>query len=75
MVLNIWYHLSGNGLIDETEFLQWISRIQALKEESSKEQNSNTSVEDVDDDLKQDLIAAFRYNKFFHKYLNYIKSF
>lgn len=41
----------GNGLIDETEFLQWIARIQALRE-------TETSAED--DDLTQDLVAAFR---------------
>jgi len=42
---------TGNGLIDETEFLQWIARIQALRE-------TETSAED--DDLTQDLVAAFR---------------
>lgn len=42
---------SGNGLIDETEFLQWIARIQALRE-------TETTAED--DDLTQDLVAAFR---------------
>lgn len=41
----------GNGLIDETEFLQWIARIQALRE-------TETTAED--DDLTQDLVAAFR---------------
>ncbi|KAL7037656.1 hypothetical protein ACKWTF_009318 [Chironomus riparius] len=43
---------TGNGLIDETEFLQWISRIQALRE-------SPGAVAE-DDDLTQDLVAAFR---------------
>lgn len=42
----------GNGLIDETEFLQWIARIQALRE-------TETTAED--DDLTQDLVAAFRW--------------
>lgn len=42
---------SGNGLIDETEFLQWVSRIQALTQE--------TSIDDSDD-ITKDLIAAFR---------------
>lgn len=41
----------GNGLIDETEFLQWIARIQALREDNTTTQ---------DDDLTQDLVAAFR---------------
>lgn len=45
------FFLSGNGLIDETEFLQWIGRIQALRE---------TSTPAEDDDLTQDLVAAFR---------------
>jgi hypothetical protein len=40
-------------LIDETEFLQWIARIQALTEDSA---SSTTQ----DDDLTQDLVAAFR---------------
>ena len=48
--------IPGNGLIDETEFLQWIGRIQALREES-------TSLTQHDD-LTQDLIAAFRYALF-----------
>ncbi|CAO1400026.1 unnamed protein product [Diamesa hyperborea] len=42
---------TGNGLIDETEFLQWIARIQALREDNTTTQ---------DDDLTQDLVAAFR---------------
>lgn len=46
-------HSTGNGLIDETEFLQWIARIQALRESPS------TSTAE-DDDLTQDLVAAFR---------------
>lgn len=45
--------LAGNGLIDETEFLQWIARIQALRE-------SPTTSTAEDDDLTQDLVAAFR---------------
>ena len=44
--------VAGNGLIDETEFLQWIGRIQALREDS-------TSLTQHDD-LTQDLVAAFR---------------
>lgn len=42
---------AGNGLIDETEFLQWIAKIQALRD-------TETSAEG--DDLTQDLVAAFR---------------
>lgn len=44
----------GNGLIDETEFLQWIGRIQALRE-------SSTTSTAEEDDLTQDLVAAFRW--------------
>ncbi|XP_063702234.1 calcium-binding protein E63-1 isoform X2 [Culicoides brevitarsis] len=47
---------TGNGLIDETEFLQWVAKIQALKEESS----SSSGTSPPDDDITQDLVAAFR---------------
>lgn len=46
-----FFFSTGNGLIDETEFLQWIAKIQALRD-------TETSAED--DDLTQDLVAAFR---------------
>jgi calmodulin len=42
---------AGNGLIDETEFLQWIGRIQALRENTSPT---------AEDDAAEDLVAAFR---------------
>lgn len=55
---------TGSGLIDETEFLQWVARIQALKEESnsstSGSSSSNSTSQAADDDLTQDLVAAFR---------------
>lgn len=56
---------TGSGLIDETEFLQWVARIQALKEEScpsnsSSSSSSNSATQAADDDLTQDLVAAFR---------------
>lgn len=54
---------TGSGLIDETEFLQWVARIQALKEESSTSSSSSSSTsttQAADDDLTQDLVAAFR---------------
>lgn len=44
----------GNGLIDETEFLQWVARIQALREEPVDQ------VADQEDEINQDLMAAFR---------------
>lgn len=48
--------------MDEKEFLQWVARIQALKDDSSTPSTSKTTPtqEDVDDDIAQDLIAAFR---------------
>lgn len=54
---------TGSGLIDETEFLQWVARIQALKEESnsgSSGSSSSSTTQAADDDLTQDLVAAFR---------------
>ncbi|XP_058836043.1 calcium-binding protein E63-1 isoform X2 [Topomyia yanbarensis] len=52
---------TGSGLIDETEFLQWVARIQALTEEStSSSSSSNSATQAADDDLTQDLVAAFR---------------
>lgn len=47
----------GNGLMDEKEFRQWIQRIQSLQEESN---TPSTSQSETDDDVTQDLIAAFR---------------
>ncbi|XP_055700923.1 calcium-binding protein E63-1 isoform X3 [Phlebotomus papatasi] len=53
---------TGNGLIDEAEFLQWIARIQAIKDESASSSSSSSSNQPVseEDDITQDLIAAFR---------------
>lgn len=51
---------TGNGLIDETEFLQWVAKIQALKDESTSTSSSSSQAEQ-DDDLTQDLVAAFRW--------------
>uniref|UniRef100_A0A1B0CBX9 Putative calmodulin n=1 Tax=Lutzomyia longipalpis TaxID=7200 RepID=A0A1B0CBX9_LUTLO len=52
----------GNGLIDEAEFLQWIARIQAIKDESASSSSSTGSTQQLseEDDITQDLIAAFR---------------
>ncbi|XP_059615654.1 calcium-binding protein E63-1 isoform X4 [Phlebotomus argentipes] len=54
--------VKGNGLIDEAEFLQWIARIQAIKDESASSSSSASSNQPVseEDDITQDLIAAFR---------------
>ncbi|XP_023035533.1 calcium-binding protein E63-1 isoform X4 [Drosophila willistoni] len=61
---------SGNGLINEAEFLQWVGRIQALRDEQQQQQhednassNSSSSSKqptDEADDVTEDLIAAFR---------------
>lgn len=54
----------GNGLINEAEFLQWVGRIQALRDEQSQQQQQqeeNASKPEDLDDVTEDLIAAFRY--------------
>lgn len=48
----------GNGIIDEAEFLQWVARIQALRDDSPNKSATNSP--DDEDDITQDLIAAFR---------------
>lgn len=52
--------------MDEKEFRQWIQRIQSLQEEATV--SPSTSQTDTDDDITQDLIAAFRYGSFSLKY-------
>lgn len=49
----------GNGLMDEKEFRQWIQRIQLLQDDSVSPSTS-TSQSETEDDVTQDLIAAFR---------------
>lgn len=57
---------SGNGLINEAEFLQWVGRIQALRDEQQQQQQTqqekeeNASKPEDIDDVTEDLIAAFR---------------
>ncbi|XP_062134474.1 calcium-binding protein E63-1 isoform X3 [Drosophila sulfurigaster albostrigata] len=59
---------SGNGLINEAEFLQWVGRIQALRDDQQQQQQQHDSDSastaskpvDADDDVTEDLIAAFR---------------
>lgn len=43
--------------MDEKEFRQWIQRIQSIHDESNTPSTSQT---ETDDDVTQDLIAAFR---------------
>jgi len=50
---------TGNGLINETEFLQFVAKIQALREESTSSSSSSSTTQ-PEDDLTQDLVAAFR---------------
>lgn len=42
----------------DEEFREWVQRIQALQDESLNQ--SSNSQPDTDDDITQDLIAAFR---------------
>lgn len=66
--LNSPLSITGNGLINEAEFLQWVGRIQALRDEQQQQQQhdsdsaSAASGKPVDeaDDVTEDLIAAFR---------------
>ncbi|XP_053953947.1 calcium-binding protein E63-1 isoform X1 [Anastrepha ludens] len=54
---------SGNGLINEAEFLQWVGRIQALRDEQQQQQQQqeeNASKPEENDDVTEDFIAAFR---------------
>lgn len=70
-IINIFFGINfmntntGNGLMDEKEFRQWIQRIQSLQEESV---TPSTSQPETDDDITQDLIAAFRYLPFFMEF-------
>lgn len=58
------FSIPGNGLINEAEFLQWVGRIQALRDEQQQQHDdsSSTASKPVDeaDDVTEDLIAAFR---------------
>ncbi|KAH8305069.1 hypothetical protein KR059_004452, partial [Drosophila kikkawai] len=53
---------TGNGLINEAEFLQWVGRIQALRDDQQQPEDSASNSKPVDeaDDVTEDLIAAFR---------------
>ncbi|XP_037934435.1 calcium-binding protein E63-1-like, partial [Teleopsis dalmanni] len=63
------YCFTGNGLINEAEFLQWVGRIQAIRDEQQQQQQQqqqqtqqeeNASKPEENDDVTEDLIAAFR---------------
>ena len=59
--IKYFVYFPGNGLIDESEFLQWVAKIQALRDETEE---SSSKTEDGDDG-SEDLIAAFRYDSIF----------
>lgn len=48
---------SGNLSLDEQEFMQWIHKIQTLREEDKSDTVTESSKEE--DDLRNDLMAAF----------------
>jgi len=54
--------ITGNGLINEAEFLQWVGRIQALRDDQQHDDSASSASKPVDeaDDVTEDLIAAFR---------------
>lgn len=68
--LFFFFVFSGNGLIDETEFLQWVGRIQALRDDTQS-QSSGSSQDENLDDVTQDLIAAFRW---INLHCNFLKN-
>ncbi|GBP23224.1 Calcium-binding protein E63-1 [Eumeta japonica] len=45
----------GNGLIDENEFMQWVTKIQALQG-----LDVSTSGGDSEEEITKDLLAAFK---------------
>lgn len=52
---------TGKGLMEESEFLQWITRIQVIRDEHDTPSTSkNSNATDENDETAQDLIAAFR---------------
>lgn len=59
MVLSFFCVGLGNGLMDE-EFREWVQRIQSVQEETISPSTTSAQT-DSDDDITQDLIAAFRW--------------
>ena len=47
--------VTGNGLIDENEFMQWVTKIQALQG-----LDVSTSGGDSEEEITRDLLAAFK---------------
>lgn len=52
---------SGNLCLDETEFMNWVYKIQMVREDVSKNKDKTEPItpEEEDEDLKNDLRAAF----------------
>lgn len=52
---------SGNLCLDETEFMNWVYKIQTIREDLCKNKDKTEPItkEEEDEDLKNDLRAAF----------------
>lgn len=50
--------IAGSGLIDETEFLQWIAKIQAVQAMQGGSQRQGEG--ESNDDVNKDLRSAFK---------------
>lgn len=55
------FHSAGKENLEESDFLQWITRIQSLRDEhESASSSKNSNPVDDSEDAAEDLIAAFR---------------
>lgn len=52
---SIYFIISGNGLIDENDFMQWVTKIQALQG-----MDVSTCGGDSEEEITRDLLAAFK---------------
>lgn len=48
--------IPGNGLIDENDFMQWVTKIQAIQG-----MDVSTCGGDSEEEITRDLLAAFKY--------------
>lgn len=53
-LLNLPLRVAGNGLIDENDFMQWVTKIQAI-------QGLDVSQNDTEEEITRDLLAAFKF--------------
>lgn len=51
----IKYFIPGNGLIDENDFMQWVTKIQAIQG-----LDVSASGGDSEEEITRDLLAAFK---------------